>query len=252
MPAPALRDLQASFFRAVTRGEADEDLVAVVGATPDLDALARLGIYAGMYGARLEDVLASDFPRLSVALGRDAFAEVARGYLAAHPSEHPSVRHVGQRLAAWLAERSDVPAWAADLAALEWARVEAFDVPDETPIRLADLAAVAPEAWPGLRFRPARSLQRIASPWPVDRLWADPTAAFPPAATRVRVWRQDHVVYHCPIEPAEDAALVRLVAGETFASICEVFAEDAPDDAAARAGSHLARWIDDGLLAALA
>jgi hypothetical protein len=258
VPAPALRDLQASFFRAVTRGEAEEDLLAVVGATPALDALSRLGIYAGMYAMRLQDVLAADFPRLAAGLGHDAFAEIAAGYLADHPSEHPSVRHVGRRLAPWLAEamRPGVPAWASDLAALEWARAEAFDVPDEAPVRLADLAVVAPDDWPDLRFRPIASLQRLASPWPIDRLWAEPTLGLPAAPTRVRVWRQDLVVYHCAIEPAEDDALARLVAGETFASICEVFAagdSDAdPVDAPARAGSHLARWIDDGLVAALA
>jgi hypothetical protein len=258
VPAPALRDLQAAFFRAVTRGEAEEELVTVVASTPALDAMARLGIYAGMYAARLEDVLRSDFPRLARALGHDAFAAVATGYLAAHPSEHPSVRQVGRRLAAWLAGPGappDLPPWAADLAALEWARTEAFDVPDETPVRLADLAAVAPEEWPGLRFRPVASLQRLASPWPVDRLWAAPEEPARPAPTRVRVWRQDHVVYHAPIEPAEDEALARLAAGEPFAGICEAFCEPGADGddeaAAARAGSHLVRWIEDGLVASL-
>lgn len=256
MAAPALRDLQGAFFRAVTRGEAEEDLVAVVGATPALDAMARLGIYAGMYTARLEGVLAADFPRLAAALGHDAFAAAAHGYLDAHPSEHPSVRHVGRALAGWLAGPSapaDLPAWAADLAALEWARVEAFDVPDEVPLRLTDLAALAPEEWPALRLRPVVSLQRLVSAWPVDRLWAEPALAPAPGRTAVRVWRQDQVVYHCAIEPAEDEALARLVAGEPFASICEAFAEpegaaDA-EAAAARAASHLVRWIEDGLVA---
>ncbi|MCW5889128.1 MAG: putative DNA-binding domain-containing protein [bacterium] len=259
MPAPVLRDLQAGFFRAVTRGEAEPDLVAVVGATAALDALDamdRLGIYAGMYVMRLEGVLAADFPRLAAALGHDPFAAVVRGYLAEHPSEHPSVRHVGRRLAAWLAGTTapvDLPPWAADLAALEWARVEAFDVPDEVPIRLADLAVLPPGDWPGLRFRPVASLRRLASHWPVDRLWAEPEVMPAPHPTAVRVWRQDHVVYHCAVERAEDLALARLVAGEPFASVCEAFAEVGDDGdgeaAAARAGSHLVRWLEDGLIA---
>lgn len=254
MPAPALRELQAAFFRAVTRGEAEEELVAVVAATPALDAMARLGIYAGMYTARLADVLAADCPRLAAALGHEAFAAVAAGYLAEHPSEHPSVRHVGRRLAAWLAGPGvppGLPRWAADLAALEWARVEAFDAPDEAPVRLADLAAVPADDWAALRFRPVASLHRLAADWPVDRLWAAPTDVVDPAPTRLRVWRQEHVVYHCPIESAEDAALARLAAGEPFASICEAFADGDDAAAAAAAGSHLVRWIEDGLVAAL-
>jgi len=57
------------------------------------------------------------------------------------------------------------------------------------------------------------------------------------------VWREGFLVYQSPMDPAEEAALERVVAGEPFATICE--AVDDPRDAAAL----LLRWLEDGILA---
>ncbi len=78
--------------------------------------------------------------------------------------------------------------------------------------------------------------------WPVHRLWAD-AAALVPARTALRIWREGFFVYQTAMDPAEEAALDRLVAGEPFAAVCEGF--DAPAEAAAL----LLRWIEDGIIA---
>jgi hypothetical protein len=248
--APALRELQQLFFRALG-GAPPRGLRDVVCATPALDADRRLGIYADMYIWRLRDLLADDFEKTAAVLGDDAFAAAARDYVAAHPSEHPSVRHVGR----WFTEhlRAHLPAggrpWAPDLAALEWARVEMFDAPDATPVRPADLATVAPEDWAGLRFTTIPALTLVESAWPVHRAWETPDAELQPEPTVIRVWRQDYVVYHCAVDAPEGEALRRLVAGEPFGDICDAFADLDGDDAGAAAGALLLRWVEDGLIA---
>ncbi len=250
MSAPALRDLQQLFFRALG-GDVTPALRDVVQSTAVLPADHRLGIYADMFFWRLRGVLATDFEKTAAVLGDEAFTSAARAYLGAHPSEHPSVRHFGRHFTTHLHAHlpEGAPPWAADLAGLEWARVEVFDAPDATPVRAADFGTVAPEDWPGLRFSVIPALRIVESAWPVHRAWEAPADLLVAEPTVVRVWRQDHVVYHCAVDASEREAMRRLLAGEPFGVICDAFAELPPDDAGAAAGALLARWIEDGLIA---
>jgi hypothetical protein len=253
MSAPALRELQQLFFRALG-GDSAPGLRDVVRSTPALDADHRLAIYADMYFWRLRDLLADDFEKTAATLGDAAFTAAARAYIDAHPSEHPSVRHIGRRFTAHLLAHlpAEAPPWAADLAALDWARVEVFDAPDAAPVRPADLGTVAPEDWAGLRFTTIPALTLVESAWPVHRAWETPAAVLQPEPTAVRVWRQDHVVYHCAVDASEREALRRLMAGEPFGVICDAFADLEGDDAGAAAGALLLRWVEDGLIASFA
>jgi hypothetical protein len=250
MSAPALRELQQLFFRSLV-GDVAPGLRDVVCSTPALDAGARLGVYADMYFVRLRGVLAEDFEKTAAVLGDETFTAVARSYLDAHPSEHPSVRHVGRLFASHLRDHlpAEGPPWVADLAALEWARVEAFDAADATSVGSADLATVLPEDWADLRFMTIPALSLVETSWPVHLAWADPSADLTAEPTVIRVWRQDQLVSHCAIDPAEHEALRRLLAGEPFGVICEAFSDFGDEEAAAAAGAVLLRWIEDGLIA---
>jgi hypothetical protein len=262
VPAPALRELEALFWRhlgfAPTAPEdraADPALLDAVCDTPPLAARDRLGIYAGMYVARLVEALEEDFPRVAAVLGAEPFAALARRYLARYPSEHPSIRHVGRAFADFAAANpADAsPPWLGDLARLEWTRLAVFDAPDAPALSLADLRAVPPEAWGDLRFRPVPAFAFLRLDWPAHRAWAAEPGEMPalaPEATALRLWRDGFVVFHAPLDPREDAALSALLAGEPFAAICERFADLPPEEAAARAGALLVAWVEDGILAA--
>ena len=247
---PSLRDLQ-SLFWASLNGRQEPALRAVIRSTPELGGEDRLAIYAEMYFARLRDVLAEDFEKTAAALGPEGFTAVARAYLAEHPSEHPSVRHVGRQLPAFLASRPPpaAPAWLPDLARLEWARVDVFDAQDARPIGMADLLALPEPEWPGARLRAIPALEVVASDWPLHLIWDGSRPDRTP--TVLRVWRQDGGVYHCAMEPAERVALASLRGGRSFGEICEAMAELEPADAPAEAAALLARWVEDGLIAGI-
>jgi hypothetical protein len=249
--APALRDVQASFWRALHAGETDDTLVRGVLPSPSLTPEGRVDVYRQMYFWRLYEVLREDFPKTHAALG-DEFEDVVRGYLARHPSENPSVRHLGARLADFL--ETDAAArsrpWLPDLARLERARVDAFDAPDATSLRASDLAAVTPERWAELRFALVPALDVVRSRWPVHEVWADAATAPPVRATVVRVWRQEFAVFHAAMDVVEDTAFAAVRAGASFAEVCAAVAEHVDDDAApGEAGALLARWVEDGLIA---
>jgi hypothetical protein len=259
MPAPSLRELQESFWQALAHdpgapeGPAPEPgLLAVVAPAARLAPADRVRIYADMYFWRILDALRADFPRLAAVLGEERFQALGRAYLARHPSRHPSLRHAGGALPAFLAAEGlpDLP-YLADLARLEWARVEVFDALDAHPVRVEDLRRLPADEWPALRFAPVPALAVLVADWPVDRVWdlaasGEVPAVSGPARTALRVWREGFAVYHVRMDAREEEALGRVLAGCTFATVC-----DGLDDPA-EAGALLLRWLEDGILRAAA
>jgi putative DNA-binding protein len=242
---PALRELQERFWTALVAQAPSPALLDAVRDDPPLAPDARVRIYTDAYLWRLTDALREDHPRLAARLGADAFCNLARAYLTAHPSTHPSIGRAGRGLPEFLAGRADVPPWAGALAALERARQEVFEEADAVALALDDLRTLPPAAWGELPLAAVPACRLVVADWPVHRLWADDDAAgVAPARTVCRVWRQEFRVYHAAIDAAEEAALARLLAGTTFAALCEEL-----DDPAA-AGTLLLRWIGDGLVAA--
>jgi len=256
MSLPALRDVQAGFWRSLHKGkadggEADAGLTRVIAPSATLDPAGRVAIYQTMYFWRLHEVLCEDFPKLRAAVG-DEFETLARDYLAVHPSENPSLHHLGTRLPGFLVNHAIGVArpWLADLARLERARVDAFDAPDATPVVATDLRAIPPDAWADLRLEVIPALDVVESAWPVHEVWADPATQPEARPTTVRVWRHDFTVFHTAIDPLERAAFAAVRDGRTFEEVCAIVAEHVePDTAPAEAGALLARWIEDGLVA---
>ena len=251
-----LRDVQSWFWRSIAgepgEYEFDPDLVATVEPSRTLEPAQRVEVYADAYFLRLRDVLAEDFPHVARLLGDDAFATLVRRYLKVHPSTEPSVRHVGRALTEFIRSQQDLLPGLADLAALEWARGNAFDAPDDAPLTAAKLAELDPAVWPHLKLIPVRSLEILNAFWPVQRLWAEEIQPEQMTShpTPLRIWRgKDFYVFHAPMDAREAAAMSRLLAGVSFTEICQVFEDLDEQQAAQEAGALLLRWLEDGIIA---
>jgi hypothetical protein len=254
VPTPSLHEVQRLFWESVAvrpgRDSIAPALARLVRGADDSERKTRIRVYSDAYYLRLRDVLREDFPKVTALLG-DRFDEVVAGYLETFPSEQPSVRHLGRSLAEFLQSLEDIPKCLADLAELEWARVEVFDAPDAECATIDDLAAVPPDAWPALRFSTIPAIQTLRAQYPAHQLWSDGKSLEVPAAeTCLRVWRKnDFMVLHAPMDERESAALPKMISGETFAAICETFADLPEMDAAREATGLLARWLEDGIIA---
>lgn len=223
--------------------------------SPGLSAAEGVGLYAGMYQARLAEALREVFPALARHLGQGRFAALAGDYLARHPSEHHDVGRVGRRLAGFLRrhpapERPDL----GDLAALEWARHRVFFARPSTAASASAFAAVDPEAFAEARLRlaPALALLRLRHDLgPAWRALAAGQAAGPvrPEPTQVAVWRRGFEVFHAALPPAEAEALRRARAGAGLGHVLEPFG--ARPDPAATARAALAGWLGEGWIVAV-
>jgi hypothetical protein len=232
-----LARLQREFLARVTGGDVPDGLIA----SGDLD------IYTRMYASRLHDALADDYPKLRTALGDERFAEVAEDYLRAHPPRSFTLREAGVALAEHLRSSMLAPAWAADLAALERARLEVFDGPDAAPLAQADVIALdtrLPELV--LAWVAASSVVPLA--WAVDDLWSaleDDQPVFAPAheARVVLVWRRELAVLHRTLDPDEAELAQQIAIGVAFAEICTVLGGLHGEAAGERGVELLLRWL---------
>ena len=248
---PDLRGVQELFWKLITapegvaRGAAElhrqgtiesEDLSFLVSPDAALSSAARLDIYADMYFYRLRDCLAEDFPALRARLGETRFHNLVTDYLLAHPSTHFSLRELGRALPGFLARHAlerEFPALA-DLARLEWARVDVFDDPDAAPLsreEVLERGASAPEGFRLVLVPAARLLRMDASVLP---LWKQldtgegAASAAPPRreSCAVRVWRKGFSIFHASMQPDEERCLEALAAGSlSLAELAEILAD---------------------------
>jgi len=230
------------------------------------DYATGLEVYRHAYRARLASALADNYTVLSRALGDEGFAALAQAYIAAHPSQHPSIRWFGHELAGFMAEAGEdlVPhPGLIDIARMDWALRTAFDAAAAPPLDPAALAALSPDDWADLVLHLQASVQRVAlahaiePAWRVLREWEPESGANQPElpepvphAHQLLAWRQDLETRWRSLEPLEAALLDAVAAGQPFAQLCERAAAELGDaDAAAPAVvGALQRWLGEGLL----
>ncbi|MBK8012401.1 MAG: putative DNA-binding domain-containing protein [Deltaproteobacteria bacterium] len=220
--------------RQLGHGRVDE----IVTSGPAISAEARLELYHYAYHARLVECLADDFAAVQDAIGERAFEEIARQYIAAHPSTHPNLNAFGAQFPEFLRTRangrSDVR-FAAELARLEWAVVEAIHAPESAALSAEALASVSAEAWPTLRLLPSSTLQRLMFDYPVNRYFQaymndDPIEIPAPEWSAVAVYRQDWRVYRMPLTRSMDNVLGAILRGQPLIEALSVLdAEDEVD-----------------------
>lgn len=274
-----LRDTQERFWQLITAPEGVEkglgqlgirpaDLEAIICSDERRTAVERLDIYANMYFWRILDVLRDLYPRTVVVLGDGAFHNLVTDYLLAYPSSHPSLSRVGARLPRFLRERPDPERpWLADLAELELARNEVFDLKDSEPLTIDVLRELPPERFASLELPLIPACRVLRLGWAADDAWdrAEPPEGegastanareieWPEEGGRViMVWRGGFSVddiYHRALDEREADAVALLEKGTTFGLVCEWLARALPEDEAPQAAfALLAQWAQDGVI----
>jgi hypothetical protein len=218
----------------------ERPLDAFVGSA-ELPADERVAIYARMFLHRQIDALREMFPKVVVALGDEAFFEMAARYVRAHPSEHPDLGQLGRKLAAFL-DRPDLR----DLARLEWARGEVFEAPAAGSLTPEEFSSLAhdPVAFMHRRVRLIPALRLLELDYDIAPLWDETASSARMRPTQWVVWRSGFDVFHVAVEPDEASAVRLAQGGAPLADVCAAL-EDPQ-----RATEALHSWLAEGWIAA--
>jgi len=255
----ALQKLQTAFYRQIVAGE--EGVCGQIESSAEMPASERVSIYTNAYWSRLVEVLATDYPALHGILGDETFTELGNAYIAAYPSSYFSLRWFGRSMATFLAAEQPWQGqpWLAELAATEWAFVDAFNAADAEIVTSSDIQQIAPQDWPGLSFRFHPSTACLDVHWRVMAQWQAYRESSPLPAVEaceapqtVLFWRHQRVTRYRVLEADEAPLLRRAMDGADFATLCELLADtQAAEAVALRAASLLKRWLADGLISRL-
>lgn len=136
----------------------------------------RFAVYRNNVLASLIDALADSFPVVQALVGEPFFRAMAQIYVWECPPESPILAEYGDRLPLFIRQFAPAAAvpYLADVAQLEWLRIQAFHSADGTRVATTTLATV----WADVEHLPDRrltlhpSLQLIRSPYAVVSIWA--------------------------------------------------------------------------------
>ena len=229
-----------------------------------LNEIGGFDLYINAYRARLAEALKDNYPVLFLALGDELFDQLASAYTEQRPSRYRSIRWFGDGLREFIDQNPELlphPALA-DLASMDWALRGAFDAANATVCRGEELAAIAPQDWPQMRFALHPSVSLLDLNWRIGPIWhelnedADAVTEQPDALDHtLLVWRQELECKWRSLDQAEALALRAVLRGETFADVCELLAgsgDEAAADSPLLAASLLQQWLVDGLLVQVA
>lgn len=253
---PSLAELQALMQRAIVAD--DDGLLAHLVDSPRTTRDVLLGVYRHAYGARLVEVVRNEHPALATYLGDETFEEMARAFVAAHPSTSPNARWVSQPLPEFLGDAVPYRAHRQlrELAQLERALNRAFDSADIPLLTLAALAEIPPANWAALTLTPHVCVTRLDHATNAFDIWRALTDSRPPPPVEVSADHRSLVVWRDGVLPKvrrlayEEAMLWDVAArGLSFGVMCEmaaVYAE--PEQAPQRVAGYLQGWIGSGML----
>ena len=223
----------------------------------------RLEVYREQFWLRHLASIAEDFPTLTwVVGGRDAFRELATGYLRACPPRTWDLQRLGVDLPSYLARdaRWSQDVLARDAARIDWAFMEAFDAPDSPPFDSRVLASTPEDAWPAARIDLHASLRLLSLAHPVHELrdavrGGGPVERPAAAPTHLVVHRDAGCFLHAVVvEPLAFELLETLRGGVPLGEACEAAARTSqrdPLEIGEKLGGWFQQWTAGGWIRAV-
>lgn len=227
-------------------------------ATANFSTHARLQIYYDAYRLRLIDTLRNDYPALESYLGANEFIALSTEFIAEHPSQHPSLRWLGEKLPTFLGNHAHWQKYSevVELAEFEWRQLMAFDAADSALVSLDELRTLPPAQWLTLKLELHASLQLINCYSNAPTLWnaltKDKTTIaieHTQTAQAWLIWRENLQVVYRPLTAPEAWALKTFLAQYNFSAVCNGLCEwFTAEQVPIKAAQYLQHWISGGLV----
>jgi hypothetical protein len=184
-------------------------------------------------------------------VGDDFFRAMAGAYVAAEKPRAPTLIHYGDGFPDFVAgfPPAGAVAYLADVARLENAWIEAYHAAEAAALSLDALAAIAPDGFEALRFRPHPAARLLSFAHPAASIWAASQGDGEPrppenwAGEEALVTRPDADVFVRVLPPGGFAFATALFSGASLGEAAALAAADGFDP-----GAHLVGLVEAGAL----
>jgi hypothetical protein len=166
---PTLRELQ----HAMRTGLIEREVGAIALSFADGVGADRLDIYRNTIFLGLTRVLRLAYPAVERLVGAEFFDSAADRFISEHLPHAAYLDQYGDAFPDFLSHFPSAASlsYLADVARLEWAVNCALHAPDEAPLELSQLTALAPDDRCRVSFRAHPSVGLVRSEFPVDDIW---------------------------------------------------------------------------------
>jgi len=226
----------------------------------------RFNIYRNNRAVSLIESLKATYPAVHKLVGDAYFSAVARSFIDVHPPRSAVMAEYGSEFGEYIMQSpnaKNIP-YVADLATLEWVRLQSYHAADAETLSIGRLLSKAePSVYDLLVFDVHPSLFQITSRWPVGSLWsaiispvtevADKPATETPelelpeinmnASEHVVVIRPEYEVLVQVLPPVGAMLLTQLQRGESLQEAVSFVTQQDPEF---DPGLHLKGLIDLG------
>lgn len=255
-----LIDVEEWMVSAIMSRDAPPCVDSVFSDGPRQSASARFEIHRSGYRARLIECLQDDYPVLAETLGADHFESLCSAYIDRHPSTSPNLNAFGRHMAAFCrmgraGGSNDRQTFVSELAALEWAIVEAIHAEAHHSFDATRLKDLDPEGFGALRFVP-NAVALLKFEFPVNAFYQavrhQSASSIPArAASATAVYRRGLTVWRMDLTPAMTRVLEALFAGLPLGEALSRIGVDETDDAAVREAERsvmvwFREWVSSG------
>ena len=209
----------------------------------------RFAVYRNNVAVALIGALEARYPVVRRLVGDDFFRGMAGAYVAAEKPRSPTLIHYGDGFPGFVADFPPAGAipFLADVARLENAWVEAYHSAEAGALGLDTLAAIAPDGFESLRFRPHPAARLLSFAHPAASIWeasqgdGEPRAPTVWAAEEALVARPDADVFVRVLPPGGFAFATALFSGASLGEAAALAAAGGFDP-----GAHLVGLIEAG------
>ncbi|RLK33559.1 HvfC/BufC N-terminal domain-containing protein [Cupriavidus plantarum] len=252
---------QRLFARAIVASRLDTGIASACLSifTGEEDAIRRrLAYYRGNQQATALSVLGNAYPVVRALLGNEFFEALSDVYRRAHPSDDPDLHRFGGAFSDFLRAFEPVAPYpyVPEVARLEWLCHGAYYARDDTPLTVADLAALSPDTVASMPVALTACTRPFTSPWDAVTIWrahqpGGPALPEDPQTTSAGIvvrpgWR----VNVLPASPAEAVALASLASSavDNPTALGALLQRAATLDRQFQPAEALSRWLHAGML----
>lgn len=222
-----------------------------------LSGIDRVGIYRGMYFARLHEAIRMDFDGVAHYLGEKGFKKVLFDYVQAYPSHSYNMNRLSDNFPRYLKEQTRLrhKDFLYDLARLELAICQVMEAEESPVLDPQSLAAIPEDAWERARIKPIKAFQLLYLDYPANSyLQAVYDGEEPPKMRRkpswVLVFRNDFTVWRRELNQQSFELLRELSAGLPLVEAITTIAERYPaknDNWHKKLFEWFNDWVTDGI-----